>query len=160
MAVESSIENKICKVCGADVRLGSMFCYGCGSAVSLGAIAGDGKANGEVKKADTPTMNKAIAKPDAEINKPIEKPLAEPVTVKAAIKADQAEAQTRHLVVEKETTLKTAAAVRRQAKPTAKKNVEVVWEQAESSPNVLFLLAALVLIAFAVGALMAMLYLR
>ncbi|HLM02795.1 MAG TPA: hypothetical protein VK400_17215, partial [Pyrinomonadaceae bacterium] len=60
-----------------------------------------------------------------------------------------------------ETKLKSAASLRRSGRaPVQKKTVEVVWDEPESAPNVWFLVVAFVLVLFAVGVLLAMLYIR
>ncbi|MGI8470210.1 MAG: zinc-ribbon domain-containing protein [Pyrinomonadaceae bacterium] len=163
MTVETSVENKICKSCGADVRLGALFCYSCGASVAPemtnGKVSSAKTENGE----RTATEN-AIAEPDTEEivgKRPIEKPFAESIngrTKTAEVK--EAGNKNKQSGAEKETVLKTAAVVRRQSKPPQRKNVEVVWEQPQGSLNIWFLITAGVLILFAVGALLAMLYLR
>ena len=60
-----------------------------------------------------------------------------------------------------ETKLKSAAALRKSGRVAPqKKTVEVVWEEPENAPNGWFLVAAFVLALFAVGILLAMLYIR
>ena len=147
MAVETTGTDKICRKCGADVRPHALFCYSCGSSVA----ADDGQLF---------AANKPIAKPVLEeIAEPLDKSFDDLSSAKNK-EVEEAEVTDRKIVVEKETVLKTAAAVRRQTKPPRRKNVEIVWEQPPDSVNVWFLATAFILALFAVGALLAMLYLH
>lgn len=162
MAVEASVENKICQSCGADGRSGAMFCYNCGSAVAPELQSENGRENNGGKENNIYAADNEISesKTEIEIGKLIEKPVAEPLIKKdkAAGFEKAVDIKNKNLVVEKESVLKTAAAVKRQTKPQTK-NVEVFWEE-ENSANALFIVAAVILTLFAVGALLAMMYLR
>lgn len=158
MPVEVFVENQVCKNCGADVRPHALFCYSCGSSVASDSAV---KQNGNNNRAKIGSDKQEFA----------EKPIAKPVLEDAAKPSDKpfkdlskteierAEIENKKLTVEKETVLKTAASVRRQAKPPRKK-VEYVWEQPRESVNIWFVAAAIILTLFAVAALLAMLYLH
>ena len=63
-------------------------------------------------------------------------------------------------VAEKEYNLKTAAELRQEAKTALKKPVKVSWEEPQNAPNFWFLITTLILTLFAVGILIAMIYIR
>jgi hypothetical protein len=162
MAVETATQKNLCSACGAEVRPGAMFCYSCGSAVTAtDDLSGNGQAKIEKENVENQPAELPIAKPDEKVEngKPFKKPVDEsPALKNEKIRFEEAEPKNKKLIVEKERTLKTAASVRKQAKPQTKA-VEVSWEE-EDSPNILFIAAALVLTLLAVGALLAMLYLK
>lgn len=183
MSVETSAENQICQNCGANIRSGALFCYNCGSSIKPDMAVSENTANGggdevsskrraavkrnggnptETEKAERAFAAKPIAKPLSEdLIKPVDKPFKDLSKAEnKAVEIERAEVKNKKMVVEKETVLKTAAVVRRQAKPPLRKNVEYIWEQPQSSVNIWFLAAAIVLTLFAVGALLAMLYLH
>ncbi|MGI8555692.1 MAG: hypothetical protein ACR2LT_04995 [Pyrinomonadaceae bacterium] len=164
MAAESNVKNRICKSCAADVRPAALFCYHCGSSVAPD-LTGEIEKKGETEKAETflrPTIDPGengiglsekikTERPkvsETAIDKSVEKPFAEPLEID------------KKQIAEEKPALKTAAAIRRQAKPPLPEKVEIVWEQPPNAPNIWFLIAAVIIIFFAVGSLLAMLYLR
>lgn len=154
---ENTVGNRVCSTCGADVRPQALFCYSCGS-----SVAPEIENNERVEATDNARFQEEIVEPDIAAAKvttnlnenhdtPIEKPFDTLVEDKAEKKSP----------LQAETKLKSAAALRRGARtPAQKKTVEVVWEEPENAPNIWFLLAAFILALFAVGILLAMLYIR
>lgn len=154
---ENPVENPVCSTCGALVRPQALFCYNCGSAVApeieqpeRDEAAGNGSLNDGIvdeNKAETQLKTGSDENYDAPIQKPSD-----------TLVEDKPE---KILPLQTETKLKSAAAIRRSGRtPVQKKTVEVVWEEPESAPNVWFLVVAFVLALFAVGILLAMLYIR
>lgn len=154
---ESLVENQICSACGAPVRPQALFCYNCGSAVAPeienappDETTGDEWFDDEISERTGAETNLL---PDAEElgAPPIEKP-------SETLIEDKTEKNT---PPQTETKLKSAAALRKSGRVAPqKKTVEVVWEEPDNAPNVWFLVAAFVLALFAVGILLAMLYIR
>ena len=66
----------------------------------------------------------------------------------------------RHKMSELPSPLKSAAAMRRQAKSVESKTIALVWEQQNDAPNGWFISAAIVLTLFAVGILFLAMYLK
>ena len=123
------VQNKICAACGAEIRPNALFCYACGGAVAEekpDEILSNGKAVQAVaEKSETvekTVINEIVETKEIEQPKEIEKP-----------------------VVEGETKLKTAAAMRRKSKSFQNKRVEVVWEEHDSAPNLWFMAVAFLL---------------
>lgn len=167
MAVETSTntEKQVCSSCGADVRPNTTFCYNCGSSVAEKSFE---KTSVETRKSDFLKPDIASAqngnyvsaeiesKAEEPIIKPIEKPFDEPLEAKN----DLSKIEEKILEPKGKPGLKSAASMRRPQKNAQPKNVEVVWEQPENSTSVWFVIFAFILLLFAVGALLAMLYLK
>lgn len=141
---EILIEDRDCEACGTEVRKGALFCYHCGASVAPQiAVATDieYEINGDVPDAEetdreteeTETLTEAesVEEFDALHDEESEKP--EPETEET----DESE--------EEEPKLKSAADLRRRSKRVKKKRVEIVWEEPERPPNVLFLVITLLL---------------
>ena len=168
---EKVLENRVCKACGADVRPQALFCYNCGAAVApdvggAGHTVKLGEPNGSTAPASESEIvnenNREIEtkvkrkQSKRETSRPIEKP-------SVALEENLAP-PTAAIVGSEQAKLKTAAALRKNAKtatPAKKKTIEVVWEEPDSNaPNVWFLIAALILSALAAGILLAAFYLK
>lgn len=122
---ETSVKNKICRHCGADVRANSEFCYNCG-----GRLA---EESPKTVPETVESVNNDAVKPTAKlkIEEAGESPLAKTTT--------------------EEPKLKSAASMRRKPKVYQPKRVEVIWEEHENAPNGWFITAAIILTLFAVG---------
>lgn len=132
---ETSVKNKICRHCGADVRANSLFCYHCGGSLAPEIALKDAPEiaaahNGDAAK---PTTKLKLGEP-ADV--PVPKPMIE------------------------EPKLKSAATMRRQTKTAAPKRIEVIWEEHENAPNGWFILAAVLLTLFALGVFYLAIYLK
>ena len=142
------LEIQVCEACGVDVRPKALFCYNCGSQV----------ASDEEVQAESANENQVS---DVwfkeEIASVAPKPVVEDKPVKAKSVATKKSVEPK---VEPAIKLKTAASLREKSKLNQKKTVEVVWEEPQSAPNVWFLMVSIILIAFAVFILFAMLYIR
>lgn len=143
---ETSVENRVCQSCGADVRPNTLFCYNCGESLapklSTGAKDEKNVSNAwfrenisEEKNGDKLSENKPAATIEA-TDRPIPKP---PLT--------------------DEPKLKSAAAMRRQSKAYQPKRVEIIWEEYDA-PNGWFILATILIALFAVGILFLAIYLK
>ena len=145
---ETSVENQICNACNTNVREGALFCYNCGGQVaSQIAVAKNDKNETVVHERFQETIieenengadfkqTEVKLKPKVKeiyVAEAIEKPIVEPSLLK-------------------EDKLKSAAAMRGKSKLVQPKRVEVIWEEHESTPNVWFILAAIVLTLLAFG---------
>jgi len=155
---ENPVENPVCNACGAPVRPQALFCYHCGSSVAPEIEKTDrhNEAMSEAwQREEIFDENKAKTQLLADADENFDTPIAKP---SETLVEDRPEKKS---PVPAETKLKSAAALRRGARAaTQKKTVEVIWDEPESAPNAWFLVAALVLALFAVGILLAMLYIR
>jgi len=131
---ETTVQQQVCKACGVDVRPNSSFCYNCGSSVSLESNGNDSVSDVWLRESIAGEANKATEK-ESEIVKP-NVVLKESETEKAA-------------ALHEEGKLKSAAAMRQKAKSFQQKQVEIVWEDAENTSNVKFILAVILLLVFA-----------
>lgn len=156
MMAEKMLENETCQKCGAKARQNSLFCYNCGSAVSPEAVAKVAAKVGDAKKSEN--LKVEIGEFDKpKITNKLDEPNDKFQTL--ATNTNKLDAAKKP-VVEKEYNLKTAAELRQEAKMGLKKSVEISWEEPENAPNIWFLAAALILTIFAVGILIAMIYIR
>ena len=137
---ETTVENRICQACGADVRPNALFCYYCGGSltapaakIDLGNRNGGGAENGGQPAART----KAVI-----IKKIVDNPISNPIPTA------------------EEPKLKSAAAMRRKSKRMQPKRVEIIWEEHENAPNGWFVFAAIFLTLFAAGILFLAIYLK
>lgn len=154
---ENVVENRICSVCGAEIRPQALFCYNCGSSVAPEIGAATAQTNHDNKANET--LDKPIEMPtDALIgNREAENKSAAATNTAAAAATNR-----------DRTNLKSAAALKRErAKsgqnllPPQRKKIEVVWEEPEEdAPNVWFIVAALVLTLLSVGILFAVLTIK
>ncbi len=132
---ETTDENRICQVCGADVRPNTLFCYNCGKSVAPAIVQ------------DLPNKNNIS---DGWLRETIVEKHAAGQTEAAGVRETIAEPLTNQAAAE-ETKLKSAAAMRRQSKKIQPKQVEVIWEERANAPNGWFIAAALLLTLFAFG---------
>lgn len=137
---ETTVENQVCRACGADVREGALFCYHCGGAVAseIAVTKTDNKEalnkiefskNDNRENGFEPKLQEVeIKQKDAEISSAdaMENPLVKPNLQSGA-------------------KLESAAAMRGKSKLVQAQKVEVIWEERESTPDARFILAALVL---------------
>jgi hypothetical protein len=156
---ETTVENQICQICGADVRPGALFCYSCGKAVMQPEKAGKTETTeggvrtdhwfGDDKEED----EKKFASHTGPIVKPNDKPFV-------STNEKPAETNNNKPSAEEKSKLKPAVPNRQKSGVQPKNVVEVVWEKPENAPNLWFILVGIALGIFAVGILWAMLYLR
>lgn len=152
---EKAVEKTICRACGADVRPGALFCYACGAAVAP-AIALEANDNGASRAParNQPDKPEPLAPKLNSKTRKVKKKIAADVAIRKpeGILPDEVQSKPK-------AELKPAAP-RRESRAAQKKTVKVVWEEAEGDANVWFIIVALVLVAFAVLALVAMLSLE
>lgn len=138
---EIFVEKQICASCGADIRLGSLFCYNCGGAVSVAANEIENK-NGNGSFDDLPERKntKWTQLKDKKIETPLQNEIVE---------AEIGERKIEKPEKSTEAELKSAAALRRKPKTIRKKEVEIVWEEQENPSSLLLIATALLLAIFA-----------
>lgn len=149
---EKIVENQLCNSCNANVRAGSLFCYSCGSPVAPGADDLKNKKNNLTGIKGNNNSPQAVEAADAPIGRPTEKLFPETAEKAADIK-------NKELNVQKKSKEKNAAG-RQKSRNAEKKSVEIVWETPEDSAGIWFIAASMILVLFAVGILLAMLYIR
>lgn len=151
---ETLVENKICKACGAEVRVGALFCYSCGKSVQTASSA-DLKEKKNVSNAwfredltkTEENGNQTARKEQAKSPEIIETPIAKPSDIEAAAAAEDGK-------------LKSAAAMRRKSKIYQPKKIEILWEEHDNPPNGWFIAAAIALTLLAAGILYLAMYLK
>ncbi len=143
---QAIVEKEICRACGADVRPQADYCYNCGGAVSASAIgkkssaaSGDGGSTKEKTSEEKTETNSKVA---------------------VDIIENQAAKIEKKEIVGEQSKLKTAASLRRQSKSLERKTVEIVWEEHDDAPNILFLLGAIFLTLVAAAILFLAMYLK
>jgi cobalamin biosynthesis Mg chelatase CobN len=171
---EKVLENPVCETCGVDVRPQSMFCYNCGGAVSDTVVEdNNGKVSGAWLNDDFSNKSKSnktskTQKLKAETADNISESNEVKNEVETASVIEEPELETKDEVsessdvekieekpvveksgIQKDAKLKSAAAMRRKAKSFQAKQVEVVWEEPETSSSVKLVLVVLLLTLFA-----------
>jgi hypothetical protein len=150
-------ENLICPSCQAVMRQRALFCYKCGASIVSNSSA-------KVKKGGRKKTSELIAQAlkKEEISnvwfqdkiveeKPLEEKIEEqPEEQNPQEIAEDVKIETTPSIQEK-AKLASAASMRQKAKTIQKKQIEVVWEQPESS-NVWFILGTIIFSAIALGA--------
>ena len=130
---EVAVEKNICEVCGAEIRPGALFCYGCGIAVP-------GSKDDAVTAAPTESKN-------------VTPPVADDPAENVAANGDK------YLNGSGGEKLQPASALRRKKRAIERKPVEVVWKEPESA-STRFIFASVILTAVVLGLLIAAYYLR
>ncbi len=128
---ETTVENRICQNCGADVRPNSLFCYHCGGALAPKAVVEATNGDQPAKRTNALIVTKTDDNPILKRVLPAEEPK-----------------------------LKSAAAMRRKSKRFQPKRIEIIWEEHENAPNGWFVFAAIFLTLFAAGILFLAIYLK
>lgn len=149
---QTTAENQVCNACGVEVRKGALFCYHCGGSIAPAVAAPKiekADENKRIPAKKTDTENEEKTKPESlgnsaenessSVEKIAEKPIPKPE-------------------LQPENNLRSAASLRKKPKPVQKKKVEIIWQEHENPPNVLFVLAALLLAAFALAVMWLALY--
>lgn len=131
---ETTVQQEVCKACGVDVRPNSSFCYNCGKPISVEKNGNEGVSDVWLRENIAEEANEPAEK-EAEIIKP-NIVLKESESEKAAAKHEEGK-------------LKSASAMRQKAKSYQQKQVEIVWEAAESVSNTKLILATILLLLFA-----------
>ena len=116
----------------------------------VGVTVGDALERENLKEENAEANKQRITN---KLEEPIPKPTNLPINTN---KLDE----TKKPVVEKEYNLKTAAELRQESKTALKKPVNVSWEEPQNAPHLWFLIATFILTLFAVGILIAMIYIR
>ena len=141
---KTSVKNKTCAACGANVRQGSLFCYNCGEAVAPEAA--------EVKSAlKQKTVKEALVEEELKEKTDFRTTRLDGAAIEQKAQAAELKKEApipKPDTAEPETKLKTAANLRRKPKTFQKKTVEIVWEEPDQSPNKWFPLVAIGLVVF------------
>ena len=135
-------EKPICAACGTEAREGAAFCYHCGAPVADLSVAP--KNNGDKRPPDNTAENRSetiAALPSDEIE-----------TDKTATRLRGEEDSDEKSADEKvEPELISAAKMRRRPKSFQRKRVEISWEEPTGASSAIFIVAAVLLVLFAVG---------
>jgi hypothetical protein len=144
----TSVENRICNACGAEIRASALFCYNCGGSVAPEVVVAlkDKKALSDAWRRENIGAEK-----NGDNAATIEKKTVEEAADKPIPKPE----------LQEEPKLQSAATMRRsKARNIPPKRVEVIWEEHENAPNLWFILVAIFLTLFAAGILYLALRLR
>ena len=135
---ETTVENRICQACGADVRPNALFCYHCGGSVAPEVVVAlkDRKAVGNAQFRDVISEER-----NGDKSERIKQTIVEKIEDQPILKPNLVE----------EPKLKSAATMRRKSKSFQPKRVEIIWEEHENAPNGWFIAVAIFLTLFAVG---------
>lgn len=173
MMAEIFVENRVCPVCGAEVRKGALFCFNCGGSVAPETAAAN--ANGDSVKSNfirenaeeevklkeskkskkTQKLDQTVAE---KFGKPIEKPTDKLIEKPFELPMDK---PFENPPIAAEQKLKSAAAMRRRTKSIQKKQIEeVIWAEHENAPNGWFMIVALILILVATGLFFLAIYIK
>jgi dGTP triphosphohydrolase len=149
-------ENQICPSCQAVIRSRALFCYKCGASIVTNSSA-KSKKGGRKKTAEL--VSEAIdgaEKKDEVSNvwfqdKIVEEQVAEEVEEQKADEVMEEVKIASTPSIQEKAKLESAASMRQKAKTIQKKQIEVVWEQPNTS-NIWFFLGTIIFaaIAFAV----------
>jgi hypothetical protein len=170
---ENVLEDFKCAKCSSAVRAGSIFCFHCGAAIEQPkknkANVSDAWFKESIVEGQEATLSvepkgKPKIKPKAE---PKNEPKIEVETKATVAEETIVDEQKAGELAEDEIQtdadlgeLKSAASIRKRPKTVGKKSVEVVWEEPEGSTIAWFVVAVLVLVAIAVGLILAAWYLK
>lgn len=138
---KAAVKNSICEVCGAEIRDGALFCYGCGFAVP------------ERKDEARTTISAEPENSLPAIGAPAILPSIDDPQENAGSNGD------RSLDRPDNTKLEPASALRRKKRVIERQPMEVVWEEPESASN-RFILASVILTMVVLVLLVAAYYLR
>lgn len=143
---ETLVENQICSACGADVRAGALFCYGCGAAVASEIAVTKNDKNAAADKVRFPEIISQENKNGSELK-------ASEVKRKQEVKEISFKEDAKEPLAESspgdKSELQSAASLRKKSKNFQPKKVAVVWEEFESAPNVRFILVTIFLTVLA-----------
>lgn len=168
---ETSVEKRVCKECGVDVRPDTAFCYNCGRSVTetpdkpaveevssawFGeTITSDNDANDDIEEAviEEPEPAETVSEEQAEdVAIPAPDASLEQLDEKDPISTDDKPATEGldpiHHSLPVESGLKSAASIRKKPKTFRNKEVEVVWEEHGGRSNLAYLLITLVVVLF------------
>lgn len=143
---ETLVKNQICSACGADVRAGALFCYGCGAAVASEIAVTKNDKNAVADKIRLAEITSRENKNGSEFKESEAQSKRE---VKDISFQKDAEAPVAKPSISKIPQLQSAASLLKESKNFQPKKVAVVWEKHESAPNVQFILAAVFLTVLA-----------
>lgn len=136
---EIAVENAVCGACGAEVRPGTTYCYDCGEALA----ASETEAEDVQVDSKTSANNGAAELPGATTQEK---------------RADAHELAKR--TIEERRPLRSAAEIRRRARAFERKPVEIVWEEHETAPGILFIIVTILLVLFALGVVIAVVFIK
>lgn len=138
---ETTVQQKVCKACGVDVRPNSLFCYNCGKSVSV-------EKNGNDEISDVWLRENIAEETDETVEEAKEAAENETEIVKPNIVLKESESE-KAAAKHEEGKLKSASAMRQKAKSHQQKKVEIIWEDAEEVSNTKLILAAILFLIFA-----------
>lgn len=172
---ETLVENRTCGKCGVVVRKGALFCYNCGDTVAPEIPVAENNTPPTVELFREERIEDAAepVKPEPIKAEPVKTETLRVDRIEPLVEIRPEMAPTEEIRLEKssdepikkpdsiekrpdlieEAKLKSAASLRRKAKPgLQKRKVEqIVWTGHENAPNAWFIVVALVLTLFATG---------
>lgn len=139
---ETLVENQICDACGADVRAGALFCYGCGGAVASEIIVAKNNKTAIAGQVRFPEITSRENKNGDEFK---EGKVELKQEVEEASFKEDAKAPAVKPVVGEMPELQSAASLRKKSKTFQPKKIAVSWEEHQNAPNIWFILTAVFL---------------
>lgn len=137
---EKIIENQMCRACGADIRKNALFCYNCGKSVVPEIVNSAEKDENSIVPEDVFFENE---------NKILRSKIDDKPENSAALRQALTSESVLKPQVKTETTLKSAASLRKINKTVPEKKVEIIWRENENAPNRMFIFAVILLTLFA-----------
>ncbi len=149
---QTSVKEKICNACGAEVRPKAGFCYNCGSAVAPDIPLAENNHQSKDDKwvSDNPVekdlKEKSFEKNGREKDLTVNENIGEKINLQTEETISDNENQEKRDL----SNMKSAASMRRRGKSVQKKKVEIVWEEHDNAPNGWFIFFAVILVVLAV----------
>ncbi len=175
----TKVKKGVCSACGVDVRPNAEFCYNCGEEVSVSVVSEeetgsvsnvwlkeDIQEEGTDVKARSSEEDKESNTPETKDNsgEDIETDDGEDVRVESREKQEETEAKADDPIPKpkggNDKKMETAASLRKKARNRMVKQEEIVWEEYDKSPNILFLGVALVIVLGVVALFYIAMYLK
>jgi hypothetical protein len=156
---ENVLEDFKCAKCSSAVRAGSIFCFHCGAAIEQPSKNKENVSDAWFKETIVEGQEPVVKvepKVEVETKSTAAKEIVADEKIADELVDDKVEAETDADLGK----LKSAASIRKRPKTVGKKSVEVVWEEPEGSTIAWFVVAVLVLVAIAVGLILAAWYLK
>ena len=171
---DALVTKPICSKCGEEARPQAAYCFACGGKVinpgdSIEHEVSSEWFKGEIVVPSESAEGTAAVEALEVAEESLEPVPEEPVPEEAAEAEEPQEEETKVRVKRRErekepvgqaSPMKTAADLRNRPKPLKARRVEIVWEEPESSPNVLFIVSGLILVLVALAAFFLAIYLK
>jgi hypothetical protein len=153
---EKEFVKPVCIKCGENARPQALFCFACGGEIVEGADIADEVVSSEwfkedIVKAEDTSKDQTTAGAEVE---------GENLPSAEGLEAETNDGKVEAPVMDRDTTqrpgsvnnkLRTASDLRRKPKPIRAKKIEVVWEDSNESPNLVFLVCGLLIFLIVCG---------